>query len=554
MPVRKIDTENCIGCGTCVESCPMDVFRLDTSENQPEASPCSNDCPLGLNQREWHYLIKMNQLDDAAAAIQAAHPMPSITGRVCPHPCESACTRSQVDEAININGLEQYLGDYLLENGVAVNNSTGEKVAIIGSGPAGLSAAYNLAMKGYQVTVFEKDQKPGGLMQYSIPAFRLSDAVIDQQMAFYKKMGIEFRTGVMVGKDISKEELVSQGYKAFVAATGAAKPLQLNVPGADAQGIDTAIDFLKRARMGEVESVPAKVAVIGGGSVALDAARTAIRYGAKEVHVVCLERIEPGHKDNMLALAEEIREAQEEGVIFHTKRSVNSFNVSGEKVSGLELIECHSVRDDNFRFSPDLGTEVVETLDADGVILAIGQSADAQIVPQEFAVNERGYIKADGKTLQVESDMFAAGDGVTGPTTVVQALASGKHAALMVDRYIQGQELEIPAAERKVAKNVPQGHNLYTEQRQERSNADAQVRVTSFDETMQSLTHQQAQREAERCLTCGSRSTIAYVDDCQVCRLCAHYCPADCIEISDGAYVSSLHNFDVVTLGKALNN
>ncbi|MGX9419127.1 FAD-dependent oxidoreductase [Vibrio sp. WJH972] len=553
MPVASIDQELCIGCGTCIESCPMDVFRLDTSSRRIEVSPCSNDCSLGLDQREYHNLMKQGRMNEAATILQQRHPMPSITGRVCPHPCESNCTRQQVDSPININGLEQYLGDYMLNNITAGGNGSGDKVAVIGSGPAGLSAAFNLAQNGYQVTVFEKDPKPGGLLQYSIPAFRLPNETIEAQINYYKAMGIEFRLGTQVGKDVSKNQLEAEGFKAFIATVGAAKPMTLDVPGCHAANITSAIQFLKDARTDVSQNIPTKVAVIGGGSVSLDAARTALRIGAKEVHVVCLERIQPGHKDTMLALTEEIEECHEEGIIFHTQRSVKAFKLNKDQVHAISLVECSSVRNEDRSFNPCIGSDVVEELVVDGIIMAIGQTADGELVPTDFNTTQRGFINADSKTLQVSNNLFAAGDGVTGPTTVVRALASGKRVAAVVDQYLKGEELAVGLdIERPMSKDVPENHNLYTDVRQERNKTCAQERINNFKETSQNLTRAQVQRESERCLTCGSRSTIAAVDDCQVCRLCAHYCPADCIEITDGAYMTSLHNFDVVQLGTAL--
>ncbi len=557
MAVKSIKIDECIGCGTCVESCPMDVFRLDTiAAQRPESSPCSLECPLGLDQREYHNLIKMDMMDEAAALLQVRHPMPSITGRICPHPCENDCSRGQVDEVININGLEQYLGDYLLVEGeIPEIEEQGDKIAVIGSGPAGLSCAYNLALAGYNVTVFEKDSKPGGLLRYSLPVFRLPEDVLDRQIQVYEKMGIAFKTEAMFGRDVTREGLAEQGYKAFVAATGASKPIGLKVPGSDAEGVISAISFLKDARTGAIDKTASNVVVVGGGSVALDAARTAVRLGAEKVSVICLEKLELGLKDSMLALASEIEEAQEEGIKILPSLGVESFEVTDGRVSGLACIECLSVRDENGRFSPDYGACVRMDMDVDQVIIATGQTADADLVPPAFNTNERGFIGADPMTLQVDLELFAAGDAVSGPSTVVQALASGKKAALAISRFLKGEELTAEIIDAPVkADGVPEGREIYTAKRITRCNLEVSDRVKGFRETMQPLSANEARMESERCLTCGSRSKIAYMDDCQVCRLCQHYCPTDAIEITNGAVVSSLHPFNVVKLGKALQD
>jgi NADPH-dependent glutamate synthase beta subunit-like oxidoreductase len=553
MAVRSISLDKCIGCGTCIVSCPMDVFRLDIIvENRPESSPCSLECPLGLNQRELHNFINLDMLDEGAETLLQRHPMPSITGRICPHPCESECSRNQVDEAININALEQYMGDYALDQELFIQpEGIGEKVAVIGSGPAGLSAAYCLTLSGHQVTVFEKGNKPGGLLRTVIPSFRLSEEVLDKQIAVYQKMGITFKTGIQLGRDTTIQELKQQGYKAFVAATGASKPFGLPVPGSDVKGITSAMSFLEDAKSGQITEIASKVAVIGGGSVALDAARTAIRLGASEVHIICLERLEPGHKDSMLALLPEIEDAQNEGVVIHPSKGVSEFKNNNKQVCALTCVECLSVFDPDGRFNPNYGDVADQKeMEVDAVILAIGQTADPELVPEEFKTSERGYIEADSLTLQVNDDLFGAGDGVTGPSTVVKALASGKRAAIVIDRFLKGEDLTAGLEEKPtIAANPSKEKEIYTAKRIKRSSLSVEKRINNFQETMLVLTDDQAQMEAERCLTCGSRSRIAYLDDCQVCRLCQHYCPTDAIDITDGTMMGSLHAMNIVKLG-----
>jgi NADPH-dependent glutamate synthase beta subunit-like oxidoreductase len=556
MPVSKIDLDKCIGCGTCVESCPMDVFRLDTVvEYRLDVSPCSAACPLGLRQREYHDLLKMGMVDGAAAIMAECHPMPAITGRLCPHPCEVECSRGRVDKAVNINALEQYLGDHLLRMaagaaaGVAPGNDG--RVAVVGSGPAGLSAAYFLAREGFAVTVFEKDAKPGGLLRSAVPAFRLPDDVLDAQIAEYRAMGVEFRTGVQVGRDVTLEALRAEGYGAVIAATGAARPMELSAAGSDAAGVVSAVGFLAAAKQGRLSCEGAKVAVIGGGSVALDAARTAVRQGAREVVVVCLERLECGLKDSMLALTEEIDQAQAEGVQILPSRGVDSFVVEGGRVSGIRCVECFSVRDEDGLFAPVYGNCVLpQEVAADTVVVAVGQVPDVGLVPAGFATDARGRISADRETSTVGPGLFAAGDAVGGASTVVEALAAGKKAAEAAARYLRDEGVEAADLGERATAAPPPEDKLEALERMERSvRASGERRMDMLEVTL-GLSAGEAQREAERCLTCGSRSTIAYLDDCQVCKLCQKYCPTDAIDVTDGALLGSLHSWNVVELGR----
>ena len=321
-------------------------------------------------------------------------------------------------------------------------------------------------------------------------------------------------------------------YKVFIAATGAAKPIGLNVEGADAEGVTSAMDFLKSIKRGEAKSLSGNVAVIGGGSVALDAARSAIRLGADKVSVVCLERLEAGLKDSMLALSEEIEDAVSEGVNIYPSKGVDSFVVKNNRVSSIKCVECFSVRDEDGRFNPQYGDCVLPLeIDAGTVILAIGQVADATIVPEGFPVNERGYIEADKETNEVAPGMFAAGDAVSGPSTVVEALAAGKRAAVTADLYLRGKEISADLFVEPAVFSVESSENITRSERVNRSRMSGEERKNSFMDTVLPFKPEAVRRESERCLTCGSRPVITYVADCQQCNLCSVYCPVDAVTV-----------------------
>jgi NADPH-dependent glutamate synthase beta subunit-like oxidoreductase len=538
----------------------MDVFRLDTvAQDRRERSPCSLACPLGVDQRTYHHLIRTDRLEDALDEMRLRHPMPAITGRVCPHPCESECTRQQIDTAVNINALEQYLGDRLLSAGPppAPDASGCGKVAVIGSGPAGLAAAYFLALAGHRPTVFEKDAVLGGLLRSAVPAFRLPDAVLDAQIDHYRALGVEFRAGVRIGEELSLEDLRAEGFDVFIAATGASAALGLVVPGVEAEGIVGAMDFLTSAKSGALREVDGNVVVVGGGSVALDAARTAVRLGADHADVVCLEMLEPGLKDSMLALNEEIEDALAEGCAIHPSKGVGSFKLEDGRVTAVSCVECLSVRDEDGRFSPEYGDcSLPLEIPATTVVLAIGQAADARLVPAAFAVDARGLILCDELTCEVAPGFFAAGDAVTGPATVVEALAAGKRAALTAGRYLDGEDLAAGLGEPsrrtadlpEVARPQRAVDRMFEAGRMDREVVPPESRLTGFDQTVLPLGDREALTEADRCLTCGSVSTIAYLDDCQVCRLCQHFCPTKAIAVSEGALLGSLHGWGVTLL------
>jgi len=466
-------------------------------------SPCQHTCPVELNIPGYVSLVKEGKFVEAYALIKQRNPLPAICGRVCHHPCEAKCNRQQVDEAVAIRDLKRFAADYVFETGAKIRQKTqakkAEKVAIIGSGPAGLSAAWDLAMDGYPVTIFEALPVAGGMLAVAIPEYRLPKAILQKEIDEIKELGVEIKLKSPV-KDTGA--LLKDGYKAVFIATGAHQGTKLNIPGEELPGVYDAIEFLRKICLGETVKLGNRVAVVGGGNSAVDSARVALRKGA-EVHLIYRRE-----RNDMPAMVEEIKAAEDEGVQFHflanpvkitgagnakklilTKMALGEFDRSGRKVS-----------------KPVPGSEF--ELEVDTVIEAVGQKPDTSFIKSDGVEVKNDVIVADRRTLATaHPGIFAGGDAVTGPKTVIEAIAQGQRAASSIKRYLQGKELT-PRVDRGTYEVIPIPQTVPTEEETKeraRINEDEislKERMASFKEVAIAYTAEQAKNEASRCLRC----------------------------------------------------
>lgn len=405
------------------------IFECYREAERP--SPCASACPGNVNIPLYLSKIREGKLNEAAEILLETNPIPAITGRVCPHYCEQDCNRVRLDESVAVRDVERFMGDYILEKAGEIIKapaaSTGKSIAIVGSGPAGLSAAYYLRKLGYRVTVFEREKNPGGLLRYGIPAFRLPKKVIENVVKLYEDiLGIEFKVGVEVGKTVTLKELMAK-FDAVFLALGAWKEAKLGMPGEDL--LTNGLDFLKKVNLGLKEPPGKKVAVVGGGNVAIDVARVLVRLGAKPI--ILYRRTE----NEMPALKEEIQAAKEEGVQFEFL----TLPVGAEKKGDRLLLKCVRMKlgpvDETGRPTP-IPIEGSEfAVEYDSVIKAVGETPDLSFIPSEF-LDAEGKLKVDAATGYVGENVFAGGDLVTGPATVVEALASGRKTAAAIDQYL----------------------------------------------------------------------------------------------------------------------
>jgi len=468
-------------------------------------SPCQNTCPANIDIPIYIDLIRQGRFEEAYNTIIQENPFPVVCGRVCHHPCEGRCNRSKLDEPVAIRSLKRFAADYVLNvrgnlKVPATEERREEKVAIIGSGPAGLTAAYYLRRKGYQVTVFEALPVAGGMMAVGIPEYRLPKEVLQAEIDTIRKMGVEIRLNTAIGRDITVDDLKKEGYGAIFIAIGAHKDQALGIPGEELEGVVSGVAFLRDVNLHKQVDLAGKiVAVIGGGNVAMDAARSVLRMGAAEVKVLYRRR-----KQDMPALPEEIQEAEHEGVKFFCLVAPDKIIGENGRVTG---VACTQMKPDEFDKSGRRRPVSVDgsgfTVDADMVIAAIGQSPDLSFLPKALGLEIRraGTVVVDRKTLATNiPGIYSGGDCVSGPDTVIEAVAAGKKAAASIDRLLggDGTVIEEVVAERKLSGPV-------LEEKKERNQTpvlSANQRIGNFKEVELGFNENVAVEEAFRCLRC----------------------------------------------------
>ena len=495
--VVLIDEEACDGCSA--------VQGSETFSKQL-TSPCKANCPAHMNVQGYVRLVAKGKFKEALAVMKEDNPFPAICGRVCDHPCESYCNRGEIDEPVAINMIKRFVADLDLSAETRyvpkVQEKREERIAVAGAGPAGLSCAYFLARKGYPVTVFEKGSVLGGMLTAGIPSYRLPKDIVDAEIQVIQDLGVDIQTGVEFGKDTTVEQLRNEGYKAFFIGIGAQECKNLGVDGEDLEGVFPGIEFLDKINAGGSETLGNCVAVIGGGNVAFDAVRTAKRLGAKEAFIIYRRTA-----DEMPANADEIKEAQDEGIQIHfLTQPVRIIEANG-RVSRVECVKMAlGAPDESGRRAPKPVAGSEFTLEVDAVITALGQESDWACLTPECAcqLTDWGTINVDPVTFQSDDpDIFAGGDAVTGPQTVIEAIAGGKEAAISIDRFVQGINLHegrggkiAVATEFQKGQYDPAKRSLMPVLRPEE-------RVTSFEEVQLGLTEEMAIQEAKRCLGCG---------------------------------------------------
>ena len=562
--IARVDKDKCVACGQCVENCQTNAVRLGQkhcltdshisdayasdkeipwdkksynidyrttrTDTMPSGTaPCKAECPAHVPVQGYIKLAAQGRYTEALELIKKENPFPAVCGRICNKACEDACTRGSVDAPIAIDDIKKFIAGKDLEAEhrfvPKMVNQTGkpyeEKIAVIGSGPAGLTCAYYLALKGYPVTVFEKEKELGGMLTLGIPSFRLEKDVIRAEIDILRDLGVQFKTGVAVGTDITLDALRAEGFKAFYLAVGASRGAKLRCPGKELPGVMTGIDFLRAVNLGEAPAIGTSVAVIGGGNVAIDVARAAVRLGAEVTVVYRRDR------DSMPAADDEIAEAAEEGVSFR-------FLASPAEILGDGKAETLKIELMELRGGKPAGTGVYETMNVSAVISAVGQEIELNGISVDTGA--KGTVTVSLPSFQTsEADVFAGGDVVTGPKFAIDAIAAGKEGAISIHRYVHPGQSQVIGRDHRDYKAMNPAtagvaiDGFDTAPRQKASGGSAKDAEKTFRDLRGTLTEEQLKTETRRCLDCGT----AVVDEslCVGCGICTTKCKFDAIRL-----------------------
>jgi NADPH-dependent glutamate synthase beta subunit-like oxidoreductase/Fe-S-cluster-containing hydrogenase component 2 len=570
-----VDKSKCVACGACVEYCPAGALKLGqklckadgTEVKYPKqplpdnikwgkhmwdedyrdknrincydtgTAPCKTACPAHIAVQGYLKKASQGKYREALAIIKKENPFPAVCGRICNRRCEDVCTRGTIDKAVSIDAVKKFIAEQDLHAehryvpDIVVASNVGrwkEKIAIIGGGPAGLSCAYYLAQMGYYPTVFEKQNRAGGMLTYGIPSYKLEKDVIDAEIDIMKEMGVEIKCGVEVGKDITLDQLRKEGYKAFYIAIGCQGGKKPDIVGKDAQGTTTAVEFLNKATCG-IYSVTGKTVVVGGGNVAIDAARVSARSGADSVEMYCLET-----RDIMPATKEEVAEAEEDNVKVNCGWGPDEVLTKDGKVTGIVFKKCVSVYDENKKFAPVYDDSVKIKVDCDNVIFAVGQG----IVWGELLKGSKvefwhgNYPVADSLTYQTaQEDIFVGGDVYTGPKFAIDAIAQGHEAAESLHRYVQHGHMTIGRNRRQFVQLNTGDIKVesYDNCSRQEAGMDESIDAKSFRDAHKTFTEEQVKKETARCLGCGT--SVVDINRCIGCGICTTKCKFEAITL-----------------------
>ncbi len=571
--VAEVDEAKCVACAQCVEVCPGNALKLgqklcatnDTSapkytkitetfnfakavnenyrENREDVlpsgtAPCKAACPAHIPVQGYLKLAAQGRYTEALELIKTENPFPAVCGRICNKRCEAECTRGDVDEAVAIDEVKRFIADHDMHEETRfvpkmvnqIGRPYAEKIAVIGAGPAGMSCAYYLAQKGYPVTVFDRNPVPGGMLTLGIPSFRLEKDVLNAEIDILKEMGVEFRCGVEVGKDVTIQQLRGEGYKGFYLAIGAQKSAKLHIPGEELEGVLGGVDFLREVNLGNEPGIGRRCAVIGGGNVAMDVCRSAVRLGAEETYVF-YRRSEA----EMPADPEEVREAMEEGVKFRFLSAPVEIIGTDGRVSAIKIEKMELGEPDERGRRKPVGTGGFEIVEIDSVIGAVGQTVDwGTLDVGALKTTKKNTAEADSLTYQTaQPDIFVGGDCYTGPKFAIDAIAAGKEAAISLHRYVHPGQTLTAGRDRREYRALDKEHAMigvggFDREHRQTPGYNA-AKAKTFADARVTFTEEQVRKECARCLGCGATKVDSYL--CIGCGLCTTKCKFDAIHL-----------------------